>query len=99
MIFDSGMRAWYPAVEVVTAGLYLKETIHGGSGLSDRREIHLNRTFCRGRFILLLFILLFFAPHAVQAAETDEGISFSVNVDRNGKEIYEVQASLISKNT
>ena len=73
--------------------------IHGGSGLSDRRGTYLNRIFCRGRFILLLFILLLFAPRAVQAAETDEGISFSVNVDRDGKEIYEVQAALISKNT
>ena len=67
--------------------------------MSDRRGFYLNRIFGRGRFILLLFILLFFVPHTVQAAEADEGISFSVNVDREGKEIYEVYASLISKNT
>ena len=67
--------------------------------MSDRRGFYLNRIFGRGRFILLLFILLFFAPQAVQAAEKDEEISFSVNVDRDGKELYEVHASLISKNT
>ena len=59
----------------------------------------MNRIICRGRFILLLFVILIFAPRTVQAAETGEGISFSVNVDREGKEIYEVNASLISKNT
>ena len=87
------------AAGVKTADLYHKKMIHGGSGLSDRRGIYLNRTFYRGSFILLLFILLFFAPQAVQAAEKDEEISFSVNVDRDGKELYEVHASLISKNT
>ena len=88
-----------PAAGVKTAGLYHEKMIHGGSGLSDRRGIYLNRTFFRGSIILLLFILLFFAPQAVQAAEKDEEISFSVNVDRDGKELYEVHASLISKNT
>ena len=88
----------------------LNESRMRGSQLSERRHnecrligsrltgIHRNRFLYRGRFILLLFLLLIFIPHPVQAAE-DEEISFSVNVDRDGKEIYEVQASLISKNT